>query len=200
MRLGLLGGTFDPIHIAHLWMAEHARDALALDAVLLVPASRPPHKPDQPISSFEHRFRMVDLAVAGIPGLEASKLEESDQAPSYTAETLERARASFPGADLWLVSGGDSLRDLPTWREPERILAQVRLAVLPRPGDGEDPVVPEGACVDWLNGPRLMLSSSALRRRAAEGESIRFLVPDPVRAYIDTHGLYRKTRRGGEDR
>lgn len=196
MRLGLLGGTFDPIHIAHLWMAEHARDALVLDRVLLIPAERPPHKPDLPIPPFEVRYRMVELGIGESPGLAASRIEEG-VVPSFTVETLERVARLYPGAELWLVIGGDSLRDLPTWREPDEIVRRARLAVLPRPIEGggtvseELPPVPAGARVDWLDGPRLHLSSTALRRRVQRGESIRFLVPEPVRLYIESSGLYR---------
>ena len=202
MRLGLLGGTFDPIHIAHLWMAEHARDALSLDRVLLIPAERPPHKPDSPIPPFEVRYRMVELGIGESPGLVVSRIEEGVE-PSFTVETLERVARLHPGAELWLVIGGDSLRDLPTWREPEEIVRRARLAVLPRPVEGgaafeELPPVPAGARVDWLDGPRLDLSSTALRRRVQRGESIRFLVPEPVRAYIEASGLYRDSSRSGE--
>jgi nicotinate-nucleotide adenylyltransferase len=198
VRLGLLGGTFDPIHIGHLWMAEHARDALALDSVLLVPAARPPHKPDPPITSFDVRYRMVELAVAGVPGLVASRLEESAADPSFTVDTLDRVVRQHPGAELWLVIGGDSLRDLPSWREPQAIVRRARLAVLPRAGDAELPAVPPGACVDWLGGPRLHVSSTALRARVRRGESIRFLVPESVRELIATAGLYRPPSGAGE--
>lgn len=205
MRLGLLGGTFDPIHIAHLWMAEHARDALSLDQVLLVPAGNPPHKPDLPITPFEVRYRMVELAVEGVPGMAPSRLEEGSE-PSFTIATLDKVKRLHPGAELWLVIGGDSLRDLPTWRQPEEIVQRARLAVLPRPGDGgtggvstdESPPVPAGARVDWLDGPRLHLSSTALRRRVERGESIRFLVPEKVRLYIEESGLYRAPARHEE--
>jgi len=198
VRLGLLGGTFDPIHIAHLWMAEHARDALSLDRVLLIPAERPPHKPDLPITPFEVRYRMVELGIDGSPGLAASRIEQG-VTPSFTVETLQRVAGLHPEAELWLVIGGDSLRELPTWRDPDEILRRARLAVLPRPGDGfstdELPPVPAGARVDWLDGPRLHLSSTALRRRVERGESIRFLVPEKVRAYIEDAGLYRASAR-----
>lgn len=215
MRLGLLGGTFDPIHIAHLWMAEHARDALSLDLVLIVPAARPPHKPGLPITPFEARYRMVELAVEGVPGLAASRLEEGAE-PSFTIDTLDRVAKLHPGADVWLVIGSDSLRDLPTWRAPEEIVRRARLAVLPRagldlpalrqegliptgqivPGEEESPPVPAGTRVDWLDGPRLHLSSSALRLRVQRGESIRFLVPEPVRVYVESAGLYRDALTG----
>jgi nicotinate-nucleotide adenylyltransferase len=191
VRLGLLGGTFDPIHVGHLWMAEHARDSLDLDSVLLIPAARPPHKPDRPLSPYAVRLAMTELGVGAAPGLSTSRLEENAEEPSFTIDTIRRVLAEDPVADLWLVIGGDSLRDLPTWRAPGEILSRVRLAVLPRPGDGEMPPVPTGARVDWLDGPRLHVSSTALRERVRRGGSIRFLVPDPVRDSIETNGLYR---------
>jgi nicotinate-nucleotide adenylyltransferase len=195
-RLGVLGGTFDPIHLAHLWMAEQARSSLALDRVLLIPAGRPPHKPSRPISDYAHRLAMTRLAVVGAPGLVASTLESDTSAPSFTIETLRRVRQTEPDAELWLIIGSDSLRELPTWRDPDSILAAAALAVLPRPGEEGIPPVPPGARLCWLSGPRFQLSSTELRERVAEGASIRFLVPEAVRAYIEEHHLYRGTSEG----
>ena len=200
MRLGLLGGTFDPIHLGHLILAEQARDALGLDRTLLMPAARPPHKPVRPITPYPDRYRMLELAVAGSPGLEVSDLERVADRPSYTGETLTRLREELgASAELWLIVGGDSLRDLPSWREPERIFELARLAVLARPGETENPSRPPGAKVDWLGGARIRLSSSEIRQRVSGGRSIRFLVPEPVREYIEREGLYQTVSEGDQE-
>lgn len=190
MRLGVLGGTFDPIHLGHLLLADQARESLELDRVLLVPAARPPHKPDGPRTSHLHRFRMLELALDGVPGLVASDLERDEERPSYTVETLARVRKDLaPTDEVFLLLGTDSLRDLPTWREPERIARLARLAVYPRPGEEIAPSLAHGEVL-WLDGPRLRLSATEVRVRIAAGRSVRFLVPDIVREYIERHSLY----------
>ncbi|MFN8549405.1 MAG: nicotinate-nucleotide adenylyltransferase [Candidatus Eisenbacteria bacterium] len=194
MRLGILGGTFDPIHLGHLLLAEQAREALDLDRVLLMPAARPPHKPDAPISDFADRLRMVALAAEESDGLFASDLERDAGVPSFTVATLRRLRAQEPEAELWLILGGDSLRDLPTWREPEEIVRLARIAVYPRPGEDEASANPPaqllGASATHLPGPRVHLASTEIRARVAAGRSIRFLVPRAVERYIEERGLY----------
>ena len=215
MRLGVLGGTFDPVHLGHLLVAEQAREALALDRVLLIPAARPPHKPEAPIAAFADRLRMVALARDGCDHLLASDLEADPLQPSFTVDTLRRLRASTPElGELWLLVGSDSIADLPGWRDPREILRLARLAVYPRPREGEDerspgngPESPDrespeeaasapasvlsGVPVRRLEGPRLRLSSTEIRERVRSGRSIRFLVPEAVRAYILERGLYR---------
>lgn len=194
MRLGILGGTFDPIHLGHLLLAEQAREALELDRVLLMPAARPPHKPDAPISPFADRLRMVALATSESLGLVASDLEQDEAVPSFTVATLRRLRMLEPEAELWLILGGDSLRDLPTWREPEEIVRLARLAVYPRPGEDATSAAPPaevlGANATLLPGPRLLLASTEIRARVMAGRSIRFLVPRAVERYIEERGLY----------
>lgn len=190
MKLGFLGGTFDPIHLGHLLIAEQAREALGLDRVLLVPAARPPHKPGVPTAPYASRLEMCRLALEGVPGLEASDLEQDPDRPSFTVESL-RGIAGWlpPGSELWLLLGGDSLRDLPSWREPEEIQRLARLAVYAR-----DRVLPDASStipVTWLPGPRLELSSTEIRERVRLARSIRFLVPEPVRGFIRDQGLYR---------
>lgn len=206
MDLGILGGTFDPIHLGHLLLAEQAREFLRLDRVLLIPASRPPHKPDRVISPWADRHEMCRLAVRGVPGLEISDLEREDEEPSYTVETLRRLAAAEPGANLWLLVGEDSLKELGTWREPAEICRLAHLGVYERPQEGEpsvtqvvhaaaaDDPLPEGARTTRLPGPRLRLASTEIRQRVADGRSIRFLVPDAVRDYIVARGLYRPER------
>ena len=192
MRLGILGGTFDPVHLGHLLVAEQAREVLALDRVLFVPAGRPPHKPPEPITPFALRLRMVSLALDRTPGFLSSELEGDETRASYTVETLRRLRGQLGEADeVFLLLGEDSLLDLPGWREPEEIQRLARIAVYPRPGipPGDAPTPPAG--VMRLDGPRLQLSSTEIRARAQAGKSIRFLVPEPVRLFIQQQGLYR---------
>jgi nicotinate-nucleotide adenylyltransferase len=202
VRVGVLGGTFDPIHLGHLLVAEQAREALTLDRVLLIPAARPPHKPETPMSAYGERLEMVRLALEGAPELEACELERDRSRPSFTVDTLARLRAQLGStAELWLLLGSDSLRELPTWREPERIAELARLAVYPRPGEAELPAAP-GASLGIrlsersqlsarrLDGPRLLLSSTEIRERARAGRSIRFLVPAAVERFIRERGVY----------
>lgn len=194
--LGILGGTFDPVHHGHLAIAEEAREALGLERVVFMPASSPPHKPGRPVSAPEHRLAMVRLAVAGNPAFEVSELEVRRGGASYTVDTLEALVAE--GVEQpWLILSSEALAGLPAWREPERVLALARLAVVPR--GGHDPL---GA--DWmearfpgsagrarfLGGPLLPISGSVVRRRAAAGRSVRYLVPEAVAAYIADHRLY----------
>jgi len=203
MRLGLFGGSFDPIHLGHLLVAEEARDALRLDRVLFVPASRPPHKPGRALTPYTDRTRMVRLALRGNPGFELAELERDAARPSYTVETLRRLRAApEPIDDLWLLLGGDSLEEIDTWREPEEIARLARLAVYPRPGwkagfaAAASPVPSHAARwaeegrLRFLDGPPIDLSATAIRERAAAGRSLRFLVPEPVRRFIVERGLY----------
>ncbi len=203
--LGVFGGTFDPIHIAHLAVAELARDATGLAEVLFVPAGEPPHKRDQRISPIADRMAMVRLAVAGNPAFTASDLELRRAGPSYTVDTLEALRservAAGQGPDLALIVSAEAFADLATWREPERILELATLVVAPR--DGYEEATPDAlrqrfpgssARIVVLEGPRLRLSASELRTRAAAGRSLRYLVPDAVAAYIGDHALYRDHR------
>ncbi len=195
--VGILGGTFDPVHHGHLAIAEEARDALGLERVLFVPAAAPPHKPGRPISAPGDRLAMVRLAVAGNPAFEASDAEIVRGGASYTVDTLEVLRAGGL-EEPWLILSSESLLLLPAWREPQRILELARLAVVPR--GGFEPLGPDwvearfpGAVerVRFLPGPLLPISGSVVRRRAHAGRSVRYLVPDAVAAYIADHGLYR---------
>jgi nicotinate-nucleotide adenylyltransferase len=203
--LGVFGGTFDPIHVAHLALAEDAAESLGLERVLFVPAGRPPHKPGVPVTSGAHRLAMVQLAIEGNERFEASRIELDRDGPSYTVDTLaalaaDRARNGV--ADLTLVLSADAFLGLPDWHEPRRVLELARLAVAPR--DGYPEAGPEFMAVHFpdmahrvvfLDGPRIRLSASALRDRAAAGRSLRYLVPDAVAAYIGDHDLYRSPRR-----
>jgi nicotinate-nucleotide adenylyltransferase len=198
--LGVFGGTFDPIHLAHLAVAETARDDLGLERVLFIPAGEPPHKPSRPITDAAHRLAMVELAVAANPAFESSRMEMDRPGPSYTVETLEALIRETP--DLTLILSVEAFVGLPTWHDPRGVLELARLAVAPRDGypDADPRFLAEQfpgtpARVVFLDGPRLRLSASDLRARAAAGRSLRYLVPDAVAAYIGDHGLYRANRR-----
>jgi len=197
IRLGILGGTFDPPHIAHLVIADQARSQLSLSCVSLVPAGQPPHKLDRPITPIEHRLAMTQLAIAGDPGLALSRVDVDRPGPHYTADTLALLRATHPDDELYLLIGSDSLRDLTAWREPARIVAQARLAVMRRPDADLDISRLESALpgisgrVEWLDAPWLDISSSDIQRRVRAGLSIRHLVPTAVERYIVEYGLYR---------
>jgi nicotinate-nucleotide adenylyltransferase len=204
--MGVFGGTFDPIHVAHLAVAEAARDALGLERVLFIPNRQPPHKPDQLVTPAEDRVAMVRAAIADNPAFELSTMEVDRDGPSYTADTLEALRserlAAGEGGDLALILSVEALASLATWHQPERVLALAQLVVAPRdgyPNVGPDAIgrlVP-GATprIVMLDGPRMRLSASEIRTRAAAGRSLRYLVPDAVAAYIGDHGLYKPPRR-----
>ncbi len=198
LQIGLLGGTFDPIHIGHLRLAEEAREQLGLDRVLFLPAPHPWRKAGRPVTPVEHRLAMVRLAIAGNAAFAVSTIELEQRGPTYTALTLAALRAELgDGVTLHFILGADALRDLPNWWEPGRIVALARLAVAAR---GRAPLrglaeldrrVPGllAAC-ERVGMPALAISSTDLRRRAAEGRSLRYLVPDAVVAYIAAHQLY----------
>uniref|UniRef100_A0A832HZW1 Probable nicotinate-nucleotide adenylyltransferase n=1 Tax=Eiseniibacteriota bacterium TaxID=2212470 RepID=A0A832HZW1_UNCEI len=211
-RIGLFGGTFDPPHVGHLALAECAREALALDRVVFMPAGAPPHKRGRALSPAAARLAMTRLAVRGNPAFEVSAWETRRPGPSFTVDTLRWLARRHPGARLWLVLGADSLDEFPTWHRPHEILGLASLAVGARPGAraggrgaaraahaaprGARRGMPRGRVV-WLGNPPLDLSSSAVRARARAGRSIRYLVPDAVARYAERHGLYRAARGGG---
>jgi len=186
-RIGVFGGSFDPPHLAHLVIAEQARAQAGLDRVLWVPARQSPLRQSGSEASGEHRLAMVRLAVEGHDGFAVWDGELRRHPPSWTVDTLEELTREHPGAELFLVIGGDSLESLPRWREPGRIRSLAHLLVYPRAGSA--PAQDEGAT--RLDVPRLEVSSTDIRRRVREGESIRYLVPDSVRGYVERHGLYR---------
>jgi len=197
IRLGILGGTFDPPHIAHLVMADQARSQLNLACVFLVPVGQPPHKVGRPVTPIEHRLAMTQLAIAGDPSLALSRVDVDRPGPHYTADTLALLRAAHPDDELYLLIGSDSLRDLTAWRDPVRIVAQARLAVMRRPDAEPDMQALESALpgisarVEWVDAPWLDISSHDIQRRVRAGLSIRHLVSAAVERYIVEHGLYR---------
>jgi nicotinate-nucleotide adenylyltransferase len=181
-------------------VAETVREALQLDLVLFVPARVQPLKRGQPVTPARHRVAMVELAIAGNPAFALSRVEVDRAGPSYTVDTLRRLRRQWGGperASLWFIAGTDALTQLPRWRDPAGVLAQARLAVVRRPGAVVDlePLAAElpqlRAALDWIDGPLVDISATDLRRRVAEGCSIRYRVPEAVREYIEANGLYR---------
>jgi nicotinate-nucleotide adenylyltransferase len=206
-RLGILGGTFDPPHYGHLLLADTARVQLRLDRVLFAPAGQPPHKPSDQPSPVVQRVALVQAALtdAAEPAFALSRVDLDRPGPHYTVDLLQILRKRHPGAETWFLIGTDSLDDLPSWRDPTRIIALTRLAVLQRPGyqpdldevqarldpgDGSAAPADLHQRVDWLIGPALAVSSSALRERARQGFPLRYLVPPSVEAYVRDHRLY----------
>lgn len=199
-RIGVLGGTFDPPHMGHLWLATLAADALGLGRVLLMPAARPPHKGSLPVTNAADRVMMTRLAIAGDPVLDLTLIEMERPGPSYTLDSLLELRASLGGdAGLVLIMAADSLAEIDTWREPDRLLELAEWAVGPRPGSAlpERTALRERfganeARIHLLDGPSLDVSSTEIRRRVAAGRSIRYLVPRAVEELIGDRGLYRR--------
>lgn len=193
MRIGLYGGTFDPVHLAHLVLAEQCREQLALDEVWFIPAASPPHKSGVTISEAKHRVAMLELAIAGHTSFKLSRLELERTGPSYTVETLRDVRRDHPEVDFFLLLGGDSIRDFTTWREPQEI-AQLATLVAVNRGTAEladipaDIVAPEAR--RDVHMPAIDISASDLRQRVATGCGIRYLVPRAVEQYIRQNGLY----------
>ena len=193
MTLGLFGGSFNPPHVAHLAVADACAAAAGLDRVLWTPAPAPPHKPaGAHLVAPAHRLEMVRLAVEGNERFSLSDIEFHRPGPHFTVDTLRALRAECPGADLALVVGGDSLASFASWREPDAILRLARLVAYRRPGAGLAGVAAHVlARTTLVDGPALDLSATEIRARIAAGQTVRYLVPDAVRAYIAAHGLYR---------
>ncbi|MEX0749559.1 MAG: nicotinate-nucleotide adenylyltransferase [Dehalococcoidia bacterium] len=194
MRIGVLGGTFDPVHIAHLVIAEHAREQLSLDGVLFIPAGEPWRKSEREITPAKHRLAMLRIAIAGNDAFGVSDIELRRSGPTYTADTLAKLAGDRLDDGFWFIVGADALADLPQWHEPARIVQHARLAVAPR--DVQDAnIVAQGVPefrdrIDFFRAPRMELSSTDIRGRVAAGQSIRYLVPDGVAAYIAQQRLY----------
>jgi nicotinate-nucleotide adenylyltransferase len=195
--LGILGGTFDPPHLAHLAVAEEAREVLGLERVLFVPAGRPWQKAARAVTPGPVRLAMVERAIAGNPAFAVDGREVGRPGPSYTVETLAALVAEGAGRDPWFILSLEALAGFATWREPERILELARLCVVPR---GAEPAAAVAAFLARFPGaagrlvaldrPRLDISSTEIRARVREGRSIRYLVPDGVAAMIREYALY----------
>ena len=196
-RLGIIGGTFDPIHLGHLIIAEEFWYRLRLERVLFLPTSSPPHKVGQAISPVDDRLAMLGLAIEGNPHFAISVIDAERPGLTYTADTLPILQARNPRAQLYFLIGLDSLRDLPTWHEPGRIVRQARLGVAGRPGVELDlpavlAQVPEAAGrIDFVDVPLIGISASDIRQRVRDGAPITYQVPAAVEAYIYAHRLYR---------
>jgi nicotinate-nucleotide adenylyltransferase len=199
--LGILGGTFDPIHVGHLAIAEEAREALGLERVLFIPNRTPVHKPARPVSPAEDRAAMVALAIADNPAFALSRLEIERPGPSYSVDTLQalvgEIRATGVEPDLAFILSAEAYAGLAGWYRPARLIELCRLAVVPRPGARPVDVPAMARIVPGaerrtvvLDGPWIGVSGTEIRARVAAGRSIRYLVPDAVIAYIGDHGLY----------
>jgi nicotinate-nucleotide adenylyltransferase len=195
-RIGILGGTFNPPHLGHLVMAQEALGQLGLDRVVLMPVAAPPHKEALDDPGAEERFELCRLATAKDERFAVSRLELDRGGPSYTVDTLREIHASAPGDDLTFIVGGDMAHSLPTWREPEAVLELASLGVAERTGAARQDILDRlaGLASDrirFFDMPRIDISSTAVRRRVAEGRPIRYLVPDEVAHRIGEKGWYR---------
>jgi nicotinate-nucleotide adenylyltransferase len=198
MRVGVFGGTFDPVHLGHLILAEQCREQAVLDKVLFVPAARPPHKLEGVITSFDHRAEMLSFAIAGHPQFRVDDLEKNRPGPSYTVETLEELRRRQPDDQFFLVIGSDTLCELATWRQPERIVQLAALLVVNRPGwppPSADQIretlgADKPVQMQTIEAPLIDIASRDIRSRVAERRTIRYLVPRAVEEYIKDKHLY----------
>lgn len=201
MRLGIYGGTFDPVHYGHLLLAECCREQCRLDQVWFMPAAAPPHKTAAHVAAAEHRAAMLELALGGHESLLVSRLELNRGGVSYTVDTLRALAAEDPSRELFFLMGADSLHDLSNWREPGAICELATLVIVGRPGQ---PPIDVGSLSAWTSAERVArfeqhrvtmplidLTSRDIRRRVADGQSIRFRTPRAVEAYVQAHGLYR---------
>jgi nicotinate-nucleotide adenylyltransferase len=196
VRLGILGGTFNPPHLAHLVCAQEAYLQLELDRVLFVPARMPPHKEVEDDPGVEHRVELCRRAVAGDERMEVSVVEAERPGTSYTVDTLQELKRRSPDTELYLILGGDVAAGLPEWREPERILSLSRVAVAERAGTSRSAVAEAlgalggGDSATFFAMPTIDVASTMIRARVRAGQAIRYLVPDAVARYIGEHGLY----------
>jgi nicotinate-nucleotide adenylyltransferase len=217
MRIGILGGTFNPIHLAHLRIAEEVRETCTLDQVLFIPAATPPHKELAGNTSFVHRLAMVEAAIADNPAFVASDLEGRRGGKSYSVHTLELLHQQAPGHDYFFIIGMDSFLEITLWKDYQRLFELANLVVAARPGfTGDDPLLllpvairgrfcydsgakklrhDSGTSVFFVEETQLAISSSGIRRLIAQGRSIRYLVPEAVYGYILNEALYRGQER-----
>jgi nicotinate-nucleotide adenylyltransferase len=209
VRLGIFGGTFDPVHYGHLLLAECCREQCRLDAVWFLPAATPPHKQDRELTPAAGRIEMLELAIAGNPAFSVCCYEADHEGVHYTADTLEHFHAEDSSRELFFLMGADMLMDLPHWRNPARVCELAVPVAAGRPGCGPldfdclrgvaSPERIELFRSHQVEMPEIGISSSELRRRASAGEGIRYRTPRAVEMYIETHGLYRHVERE-EDR
>jgi nicotinate-nucleotide adenylyltransferase len=205
MHIGVFGGTFDPVHFGHLIMAEQCREQAALDQVWFVPSARPPHKLERPLTPFAQRVEMLALALAGQSAFRVEEIEKDRPGPSYTADTLDDLSGRHPDNQWFLLVGSDTLSDLPTWHDPERVVARATLVVVARSNHEVLPAellrrnlsLPENSNLrlQLVQSPIIDISSSDLRARVASGRSLRYFLPRAVECYIQAKGMYQP---GGE--
>ena len=197
MKIGILGGTFNPPHLGHLAIAQEAHAQLGLDKVVLMPVFLPPHKELSDDPGAEARYELCRLAVAKDERFAVSRIELDRGGPSYTVDTLRQIHAGSPGDDLTFIVGGDVAQGLPSWREPEALLDLATIAVAEREGIRRHDIaervsaLPGAHRLVFFDFPRMDISSSSIRRRVREGRPIRYLVPDDVARLIGARGYYR---------
>jgi nicotinate-nucleotide adenylyltransferase len=195
-RVGILGGAFNPPHIGHLICAQEATVQLALDTVEFVPTPRPPHREIEQDPGAEVRLEMCELAVADDDRFSTSRIELDREGPSYTSDTLRQLHEARPEDELFLLLGGDQAERLPTWHEPDAVLALATVCAVERVGYSRNAIVIRLARLKgaeklrFLEMPVIQVSSSSVRRRVSRGQPIRYLVPDPVASFIEDKGLY----------
>lgn len=199
LRIGLFGGTFDPPHLGHLILASEAQTQLGLNRLLWILTPEPPHKLDQAITPVEDRLAMVQLAIADNPAFELSRIELDRPGPHYTLDTIQLVAAQNPGADIVPIIGGDSLRDLPKWHEPQKLVYACHwIGVMRRPYDRsnldelESQLPGISSKVHYVDAPLLEIASREIRNRIAEGKSVRYYLPANVFDYISQHHLYQE--------
>jgi nicotinate-nucleotide adenylyltransferase len=195
MRIGLMGGTFDPVHYGHLLIAEVAREEFALDRVVWLPAGDPPHKKEYQVSGQEHRYAMVLLATASHEQFEVSRWEMERDGPSYSIDTILHFKSIWPEDQLFFITGADAILEILTWRRHQEVIRSCEFIAVTRPGyDLEQLSVtlpPEYAArISPITAPGVDISSTQIRARVHGGKSIRYLAPEQVEAYIRKHGMY----------
>ncbi len=197
MRLGVLGGSFDPVHAGHLLVAEDVRQKLKLDRVLFIPSFAPPHKP-APIASYHHRLSMIRLAIKSMPGTELLPVEESLPVPSYTVHTLKAVKERFPGSSRYFLLGADQYQTMAHWHEPLALARLARLVVMSRPGVPKPALFPGHTPnrVRMLDVVAVAVSAAVIRQRLAKGLSVRYILPEAVLEYINRHRLYTSSAPG----
>jgi len=192
MRLGIFGGTFNPIHLGHLLIAADAAEAFHLDRVVFIPAATPPHKRPRVLAPAAQRLRMVKLAIRGNPRFTCSDIEVRRGGPSYSVETLRHLRSAMPRARFFFIIGSDSLRELHRWKEARELVKLCEFICVTRPGERIARCRLRGARIHRLTGHPANVSSTDIRNRVARGATTRYLLPDAVRRHIERHRLYRR--------
>lgn len=199
MRIGIFGGTFDPVHMGHLILAEQCRTQAALDQVWFMPSAHPPHKAGQSVTRFEQRCEMIELAIAGHPAFRVERIEKELPPPSYTSETLAELHRRQPTDEFFLLMGSDGVPDLPGWHEPQRVIERAGLVVVPRPGvmlwTAERlatalAIDASAVRLRFVACPMIEIASRELRRAIVDGMSIRYMVPRAVEEYVRDRKLY----------